>query len=102
MSEGWEFDVQPFFSQLDPRNIGERAAQRVLAILGGKPVKTQKCPVVFDAQVAGELLAYLGAAMTAEAMQKGRSFLQGKLGQDIASDKVTLIDNGRMPRGWGA
>lgn len=88
-----------YFSDLNAQEIGEEAARRAVQILNGKPVPTQTCTVVLDPLVAGELLGYLSAAMTAEAMQKGRSFLLDKLGQEVASDKVSLLDNGRLKRG---
>ena len=32
-------------------------------------------------------------------MQRNRTFLQGKMGQDVASDVVSILDNGRLPGG---
>jgi PmbA protein len=49
--------------------------------------------------VSGQILGYLSMALTAEAMQRGRSFLVGKMGQEVGSDKVSLLDNGRLKRG---
>ena len=58
--------------------------------------------MVFDPVVAAELVASLSQALTADAMQRGRSFLLDKMGQDVASDMVTLLDNGRLPGGMGS
>ncbi|MBZ0305410.1 MAG: TldD/PmbA family protein, partial [Anaerolineae bacterium] len=99
MVQAFGLGASNYFSDLSAKEIGEEAARRAVQILNGKPVPTQTCTVVLDPLVAGELLAYLSAAMTAEAMQKGRSFLLDKLGQEVASDKVSLLDNGRMKRG---
>ncbi len=87
---------------LDAGEIGAGAGKRAVQLLDGKQVPTQKTTVVFDALVTGELLGYLAMAMTAQSMQRGRSFLVDKIGQDIASDKVTLLDNGRLPGGWAS
>ena len=43
----------------------------------------------------------LASALSAQSMQRSRSFLQGKTGQTVASDMVTLLDNGRLPGGLG-
>jgi len=91
--------VSNFYRDLDAQTIGQEAGQRAVQILGGQPVKTQTGSVVFDAMVTGEILSYLSMALTAEAMQRGRSFLIGKMGQQVGSDKVSLLDNGRLKRG---
>ena len=99
---GFGFRASNFFAELDPEAVGREAAQDALMVLGGKAVPTQVCPVVFVPIVTAILLGTLAQAMTAEAMQKGRSFLIGKLGQDVASDRVSLLDNGRMKRGFSS
>jgi PmbA protein len=99
VSQAYGVKASNFFSDLNPEEIGEDAAERVVSMLGGEAVPTQVCTVVLDPLVAGELLGAVSRALTAESHQKGRSFLINKLGQDIASDKVTLIDNGRLKRG---
>jgi len=98
-AEAFGLGVSNFFDDLDAKKIGEEGSKRAIDILGGKPVPTQECSVVFDAMVVGELLGYIATAMNANSIQKGRSFLVDKLGQEIASDKVVLIDHGRMKRG---
>jgi PmbA protein len=100
--EGIGLRASNFFAELDPEAVGREAAQDALTVLGGKAVPTQICPVVFTPIVTAILLGTLAQAMTAEAMQKGRSFLIGKLGQDVASDRVSLLDNGRMKRGFSS
>jgi PmbA protein len=88
-----------FFSDLDAQSIGQEAGRKAVQILGGKPVKTQVASVVFDPMVVAELLGAVSRALTADAMQRGRSFLIGKMGQEVGSDNVTLLDNGRLKRG---
>lgn len=99
VSQAYGFKASNFFGDLDPEEIGQQAAAKAVNMLGGDVVPTQVCTVVLDPVVAGELLGTVSRALTAESHQKGRSFLIGKIGQDIASDKVTLIDNGRLKRG---
>ncbi|MBN1965633.1 MAG: TldD/PmbA family protein, partial [Anaerolineae bacterium] len=100
--EAYGLGASNFFADLDAEAIGYEAAERAITMLGGEPVPTQTVPVVFDPMVTAELLGVLAAAMTAEAMQKQRSFLLDRLGQDVASDKVSLLDNGRMKRGFAS
>jgi PmbA protein len=88
-----------FYRDLNAEDIGREAGQRAVQILGGQPVETQIATVVLDPMVASEILSYLSLALTAEAMQRGRSFLIDKMGQEVGSDKVSLLDNGRLKRG---
>lgn len=92
-------DASNFYRDLNAQAIGQEAGRKAVEILGGQPVQTQTGTVVLDPTVSAEILAYLSMALTAEAMQRGRSFLVGKLGQEIGSDKVSLLDNGRLKRG---
>ncbi len=87
------------FADMDADAIGAEAARAALDILDGKPVETQQTTVVFHPLVAGQILTYLSIALSAQSIQRGRSFLVGKQGQEIGSDKVTLLDNGRMVGG---
>lgn len=81
--------------------IGRKAAEKSVGLLGGRPVPTQKGTVVYAPLAAHSIAGALASALSADAMQRGRSFLLGKLGQTVASDMVTLLDNGRLPGGLG-
>jgi PmbA protein len=98
-SESFGLGFSNYFKDLDPVVIGREGAQRAVAILGGESIPTQSCSVVFSPIVFSSILGYISMAMTAEAMQKGRSFLLDKVGKEIASDKVILLDNGHMKGG---
>lgn len=86
-------------ADLDATAIGREAGARASRLLGGRPVPTQRATVVYSPYAASGLIGTLARALTGEAMQKNRSFLQGKLGQDVAADVVSLLDNGRLPGG---
>lgn len=98
-AQGIGLMVSPYFNELDPEKIGKEAAYKGTMTLGGKSVSTQKTTVIFDPFVMAQVLGALAFAMRADSLQRGRSFLIGKKGQEIGSDKVTLLDNGRMKRG---
>lgn len=85
--------------EISAEEIGREAAEQAVGLLGGKPVPTQMATVVYHPVAATGLLGAISQALTAQAMQRNRSFLQGKLGQTVASDVVTLLDNARLPGG---
>jgi len=79
---------------LDPRQAGREAAGKARALLGARPCATGSYTVVFDREVAAALLASIVHALSADAVQKGRSVFAGKLGQVVASPVLTLFDDG--------
>ncbi|MBZ0291811.1 MAG: TldD/PmbA family protein [Anaerolineae bacterium] len=102
MTSGIGLGASNYFSQLDADAIGEEAGRKAVSMLGGQPVATQTGTVILDPVVGAQIVGTLAAALTAEAWQKQRSFLLDKMGQTVASDMVTLMDNGRMKRGLGS
>ena len=60
-----------------------------------------KVPVVLDPMVAGSILDEIFSAANGDAIYRQASFLAGKLGEKIAGDNVTVIDDGTMPGGFG-
>jgi PmbA protein len=85
-----------------PEYVGVAAAQRVLRRLNPRKVETQKVPVVFEPRVARSLIGHIFEAVNGEAVYRGASFLAGKLGERVASDNVTVIDDATLPGLFGA
>lgn len=82
-----------------PEEIGRIAARRAGRMLGAKKVKTQRVPVVFEPTIAASFVAGLAAAVNGDQVRKGSSFLAGRLGERIAPDTVTVVDDGLLPGG---
>ncbi|MBM7855471.1 PmbA protein [Desulfohalotomaculum tongense] len=96
---GFAFEYGLKYKELDPAGVGKLAARRAVRMLGAKPVPTQNVPVVLDPYIVTNFLGLLGPALTAEAVQKGRSLFAGKVGQEVASQHVTIVDDGSRPGG---
>lgn len=82
--------------------IGREAAQRAVQMLGARNVEAQEVPVVFDPYVMAGFLGILAPALTGQAVQKGKSVFAGRLGQQVGSPRVTIIDSGLNTAGIGA
>ena len=103
MQRDYWYSSQRKFSRLEsPAAVGKRAAERVLRRLGARKAKTCECPVVFDPEIAATLLRQLSSAISGYSLYKGASFLAGKLGEKIASDLVTVVDDGTIPGALGS
>lgn len=85
-----------------PENVGITAAKRTLRRLGARKVATQKAAIVFEPRMARMLLSHIGEAVDGDSVYRDSSFLAGKIGERVASENVTIIDDGTMPGLWGS
>jgi len=79
-----------------PEAIGIIAAQRTLRHLGARPVKTQRVPVVFSPEIARSIIGNLFEAANGDAIYRHATFLDGMLGERIAGENITVIDDGTL------
>ncbi|HEX6602558.1 MAG TPA: TldD/PmbA family protein [Solirubrobacterales bacterium] len=84
---------------LDPEAIGDEGAQRALSMIGAAKPQSRSCPVVFDETVAASFVGLIGGALSAKAVQRGRSPFTDRLGDEVASGAFALFDDGRDPEG---
>jgi len=84
-----------------PAAIGRRAAERTVRRLGARKVSTQNVPVIFDPMTARSLIGAIFDAIEGDAVYRNASFLAGKLGERVASEQVTIIDDGTIPGLFG-
>ena len=91
------------FERLDSaESVGKKAAERVLRRLGARKIKTCEVPVVFDPDMAASLLRNLSSALSGYSLYKGASFLNGQLGNKIASELMMVWDDGTIPGALGS
>ncbi|MCL4514931.1 MAG: TldD/PmbA family protein [Firmicutes bacterium] len=96
---GYSFTYGRSLQELKPVDAARDAAANAVTLLGARQARGQEAPVVFRPEVGAMLMAIFAEALTADAVQKGRSLFAGKLGQMVASDQVSIIDDGLMPDG---
>ena len=102
-SSGGEGCSRRFYADLKPaEEVAAKAARDAYSMLDPQPVKTQKAAVIFDREVAYALLGGILGAINGESVLQGASFLGKKMDQRIASELVTLIDDGTREKGMGS
>jgi PmbA protein len=84
---------------LDPDAIGAEAADRALALAGARQPESRRCPVVLDAFVAASFIGFIGAMLSADAVQRGRSLFADREGDEIAAPALALADEAVDPEG---
>lgn len=85
----------------DPSEFGTVAAKKAIDMLDTQKIESKRAPVIMDSLVACQFVALIGKALSADAAIKNKSFLTGKLGEQVASKNLELIDDGRLPKGIG-
>lgn len=85
-----------------PETVGQSAARRTLARLGGRKPQTGTFPVIFDKRVSRSLAGHVASAINGASIARGTSFLKEKMGEQIISDAISLLDNPLLPRGQGS
>lgn len=84
---------------LAPEIIGRTAAQRAVARLNSRQIKTGDYPVLFEAPLAAGLLASLVHAASGGALYRKSSFLVDHLGRKIMPDFVHISERPHLPGG---
>ncbi|MDD2220305.1 MAG: TldD/PmbA family protein [Desulfoplanes sp.] len=96
---GFSVDFVRRLRELDPDALGKEAARKAVRMVGAQRLSTKRVPVVMDNYVVSNFLGMLASAVSAEAVQKGRSLFAGKTGERVASMLVTIVDDGAKPGG---
>jgi PmbA protein len=102
MQRDYWFSVARNLGRLEPaEQVGRIAAERTIRRLGARKAKTADVPVILDPMVAASILEHIFEGVNGDSVYRGASFLAGKLGQKIAAENVTVIDDGTIPGGFG-
>jgi PmbA protein len=83
----------------DPLLVGRTAAERAVARLGGRKVKTGEFPVLFEAPLAGGLLGSLVHAASGGALYRKSSFLLDHLGKRVMPEFVQISERPHIKGG---
>lgn len=100
-SSGYDFIINNDFSKFNEETIADNAVKMALDFLNASPVKSGKYEIIIDGMVGADMLSSVSSIFSARAVQKNLSMLKGKLGEKIASDCVTLVDDPFLKGGTG-
>src|SRR5947207_534407 len=99
--DGWSSTARTLAKLESPESVGKEAAARTLRRLGARKIKSTQVPLVFDSENSRSLLDTIVDAASGDAIYRQSSFLTGKLGEKVAGENVTVIDDGTMVGGFG-
>ena len=100
MERDYDYTAAIHASDLEaPEKIGRSAGERAVKRLNPRKVTTRKVPVILDPRVAGSMIGHLSSAINGASVARGTSFLKDKLGEQIFSNGITIIDDPLRRRG---
>lgn len=90
------------FDEFDVDDIARTAARRALTKLAARPAPSGRLPVVMAKGAGGTMFhEACGHGMEADLVAKDTSVFRGRIGQQVASPLVTVVDDGTYAREWG-
>ena len=78
------------YSHFDAEKFAKGIVTKALAKFGGEPCEAGKYPTILDRDIISDLISYFMDSFSSESIQKHSSMLEGKMGQKVASSKVTI------------
>jgi PmbA protein len=99
---GFWFSLGRSPEELDVDAAASGAAERATRMLGATKPVSERLTVVLDPWVTAQLLGILGATLSGEAVLKGRSFFADRIGENVATPALSLIDDPTDPAAFSA
>ena len=95
----FEFNASRSY-EVDPAWVGREAAKLAVSALKTKSVESKSTTVILTQFAMQDLFAYtLMNAVRADSVQRNQSPFKGKIGEKVASENLTIVDDGVFPGG---
>jgi PmbA protein len=95
----FEFNASRSY-EVDPVWVGKEAAKLAVSALKTKSVETKSTTLILTQFALQDLFAYtLINAVRADNVQRNQSPFKGKIGEKVASENLTIYDDGLFPGG---
>ena len=100
-STGTEDCETRFYEEMRLEEMAEKAAEKAVKSLKAKPIESGEISVIIRNKVFANMLGViLSGPLNADWVQKGRSPMSSKIGEQIASQNISVVDDGTMYGGW--
>ncbi|MGM0471868.1 MAG: TldD/PmbA family protein, partial [Bacillota bacterium] len=91
------------FDQYPPAEVGRQAGEKAITMLEARPAPSARMPVVINHGFGGVLFhEACGHGLEADAIDKGSSVYTERIGEQVANEKVTAIDDATLLNEWGS
>ena len=100
--DAWYSSMRDAADLAAPEAIGRYAAERALARLKGRKIKTCEVPVLFESPLAAGLLGAYVQATSGGALYRKASFLEGSLGTQVLPTHVDIDEDPHVRKAKGS
>lgn len=98
----FQFECSRRIAGINPGAVASRFAENVVSTLGAVKGESFTGPVVLAPKAAAEIVSYpVTYAVRASSVQKEMSKFAGRLGERVASELLTVVDDSTLPDGLG-
>ena len=95
----FDFNLERTYD-INPAAVGEEAARLAVSALKAKKTETKNTSIIFTQFALQQLLSYTFInAINADYVQRGQSVFRGRVGEKVASETVTVYDDGLLQGG---
>jgi PmbA protein len=88
-----------YYRDLDPAAIGRTAAHYAVRMLGTRDCQSENMQALFPPEAGIPLLHSLFGMVEADSVQKGKSPFRNRIGKKVASEVLTVVDDGTLRGG---
>jgi len=99
---GWAKKTSPYWPEVEPPELAERAAQKALLSKNPQDIEPGKYPVILEPAAVLDLLGFLVLDFGGLAVHEQRSCLTGRVGEKVFGDNISLRDDVFHPSQTGA
>ena len=85
-----------YYDDFNSEEVGRKAAENAVQMLGAKPIRSCEVPMVISPEVGTQILSYIVGMLSADRVQKGKSLFAEKLETQVAAKILNLIDDGKL------
>ncbi len=101
-STGFGFSYGRDPGSFNLEDVAEEAVKRSTMLLGARKIKSKSSTIILDPITASQFLGVIASAVTADAVQKGKSLFKGKINERIFDIDLNIYDNGIMEDGFSS
>jgi len=103
MERDYDYDSRVHMSDLkSAEEIGMSAGEKVVNRLNPRQVKSGAYPIVFDKRISAGIAGTLAGAVNGASVARKTSFLRDKMGEQITTAGINIVDDPHMVRKPGS